>query len=69
MRAVHRFREEDEEITQKLDRALAELQDANARQHRARERLTSDRPPATSDEERDLDAALDAGSGPRHVVG
>ena len=62
--AKRRF--EEEEITQKLDLALERLQAANARQHRARERIGSDPPPRELEE---LDEALDAGSGPRHVVG
>jgi hypothetical protein len=74
MLGAHRFYPE-EEITQKLDLALERLQDANARQHRARERLVSE-PPAESpehkvskDPEQELEDALDAGSGPHRVVG
>jgi hypothetical protein len=58
----------DEEITQRLDLALEQLQESNARQHRARERLGSEPPPRCS-EEQELDEALAAGSGPRRIVG
>jgi len=66
MHGARRSKREDEEVTQRLDLALERLQEANARQHRARERIGSDPPPKALEE---LDEALDAGSGPRHVVG
>jgi hypothetical protein len=68
MSGARRLRQQDEEITQKLDLALERLQAANARQHRARERIGSDPPPKDA-AEAELEQALDAGSGPRHVVG
>ena len=66
MHGARRSRREDEEVTLRLDLALERLQEANARQHRARERIGSDPPPKELEE---LDEALDAGGGPRHVVG
>jgi hypothetical protein len=66
MRATKRHQEE--EITQRLDTALERLQASNARQRRAREKLSSVRQPGASEEEVDLDRALDAGSGPRAAV-
>jgi len=68
MYGARRSRREDEEVTQRLDLALERLQEANARQHRARERIGSDPPPKDA-AEAELDEALDAGGGPRHVVG
>lgn len=67
MRGARRLGQQDEEVTQRLDLALERLQDANARQHRARERIGSDPPPKELEE---LEQALDAGSGsgPRRVV-
>lgn len=68
MSGARRLRQQDEEVTQRLDLALERLQEANARQHRARERIGSDPPPKELEE---LEQALNAGSGsgPRHVVG
>jgi len=68
MSGARRLRAKDEEVTQRLEAALERLQTSNARQHAARERLGSDRPPVKSEEEVDLDRALDAGSGPRAAV-
>ena len=62
MYGARRSRREDEEVTQRLDLALERLQEANARQHRARERIGSDPPPKELEE---LDEALDAGAATR----
>jgi len=62
MHGARRFKREDEEVTQRLDLALERLQEANARQHRARERIGSDPPPKELEE---LDEALDAGAATR----